>query len=268
MKKICCFSINFLLFFITLTSCKKNAVTGRKQISLFPESVLQQQSLTAYRNFLSTNKAIAPSVSKDAEMVNRVGNKIATAITEFYAAKGLSKELEGYHWEFNLVNNNEANAWCMPGGKVVVYSGLLSYTKDENALAVVLGHEITHAIAHHGNERLSQGLISQGIQVSGNIFMQNNQKANAIFNAVFAPGANMAYLLPNSRKQEYEADRFGLIFAAMAGYDPRSAIEFWKRMDQASENKMPEFLATHPSNKNRINKLNQVMDEALRYYKK
>lgn len=257
-----------ILFVIFFVSCKKNAVTGRKQVSLFPESVLQQQSLLSYRNFLNTNKVISSATSKDAEMVSRVGRNIADAITQFYAAKGLTKELAGYNWEFNLVNNNEANAWCMPGGKVVVYSGLLSYTIDENALAVVLGHEITHAVAHHGNERLSQAFIAQGLQVTGNIFSQNNQKANSIFNAVFAPGASVTYLLPNSRKQEYEADRYGLIFAAMAGYDPRSSIDFWYRMSQASNNKTPEFLATHPSNENRINHLNKVMDEAMRYYKK
>jgi predicted Zn-dependent protease len=268
MKKLVDLSKLLILLLFLLTACKKNAVTGRKQIALFPENVLQQQSLSLYRSFLISNKVIVPSGTNDAQMVNRVGKKISIAITEFYASKGLSKELEGYNWEFNLVNNNEANAWCMPGGKVVVYTGLLPYTKDENALAVVLGHEITHAVAHHGNERLSQALIAQGFQVSGNIFMQNNQKANAIFNSVFTPGANMAYLLPNSRKQEYEADRFGLIFAAIAGYDPRSAIDFWTRMNQAYANKTPEFLATHPSNEKRIKKLNEGMDEALIYYKK
>jgi len=180
----------------------------------------------------------------------------------------LSKELEGYNWEFNLVDNKEVNAWCMPGGKVVVYTGLLPITQNEAALAIVLGHEITHAVAHHGNERMSQGALAQGLQIAGNIFTQNKEKANALFNSVFAPGAQVAFLLPNSRKQEYEADHFGLNFAAMAGYNPKEAIPFWQRMSAAgSSNKPPEFLATHPSDENRIAKIQSYMDEALSYYK-
>jgi predicted Zn-dependent protease len=156
----------------------------------------------------------------------------------------------------------------MPGGKVVVYTGLLPVTQNEAALAVVLGHEITHAVAHHGNERMSQVAVAQGLEVAGTIFTSNNQKANSIFNNVFAPTAQIGVLLPNSRNQEYEADHFGLIFAAMAGYNPREAISFWQRMSQAGGSKgTPEFLATHPSDENRIAKLQSYMDEALSYYK-
>lgn len=200
-------------------------------------------------------------------MVRRVGNRIANAISTYYSSKGLSKELEGYQWEFNLVDNKEVNAWCMPGGKVVVYTGLLPITQNEAALAIVLGHEITHAVAHHGNERMSQVAVAQGLAVAGDVFTQNNQKANAIFSNVFGPTASLGVLLPNSRKQELEADRFGLIFAAMAGYNPREAVAFWQRMSSAGGQKPPEFLATHPSDDRRIAKIQQHMEEALSYYR-
>lgn len=250
-------------------ACKTNSVTGRKQLALFPESTLQQQALSEYQSFLSQNKVVSGSTNRDAEMVKRVGSRIARAITDYYTAKGLGAELNGYKWEFNLVDSKEVNAWCMPGGKVVVYTGLLPITQNEAALAVVLGHEITHAVAHHGNERISQVLVAQGFDIVGNIFTSGNQKANSIFNNVFAPGAQIAVLLPNSRNQEYEADHFGLLFSAMAGYNPREAIPFWQRMAKAGENtqKPPEFLATHPNDQNRITKLRGYMDEALSYYK-
>jgi predicted Zn-dependent protease len=260
----------FLLFAIPVfVACSTNAVTGRKQLSLFPESTLQAEAVTQYQSFLSQNKVVAQNTSKDAEMVRRVGSRIANAITTYYANNPeLSKELKDYKWEFNLVDNKDVNAWCMPGGKVVVYTGLLPITQNEAALAVVLGHEITHAVAHHGNERMSQVALAQGLEVAGNIFTQNNQKANAIFNNVFAPGAQVGVLLPNSRNQEYEADHYGLIFSAMAGYNPREAVPFWERMAKAgSGNKPPEFLATHPSDANRIAKIQSYMNEALGYYK-
>ncbi|RYG27794.1 MAG: M48 family peptidase, partial [Chitinophagaceae bacterium] len=141
---------------VIIAACSTNAVTGRKQLSLFPESTLQAEAVSQYQSFLSQNKVVSASSSKDAEMVRRVGSRIATAITTYYRSKGLAKELDGYDWQFNLVQDNQANAWCMPGGKVVVYTGLLPITQNEAALAIVLGHEILHAVAQHGNERMSQ----------------------------------------------------------------------------------------------------------------
>ena len=250
MKKI----ITFIMVSAVMLSCTRNAITGRNQLSLFPESTLQQEAVTQYRSFLSENKVISASSSKDAEMVKRVGTRLAA--------------LEGYNWEFNLVDSKEINAWCMPGGKVVVYTGLLAVTQNEAALAIVLGHEITHAIAGHSNERMSQVTIAQGLQVAGNIFTQNKAQANAIFNNVYGPAAQVGVLLPNSRKQEYEADHYGLIFAAMAGYNPKEAIPFWKRMAAASQgNAPPEFLSSHPADANRIAQLEKFMPEALKYYK-
>ncbi len=256
-----------LLILPAFMACHKNAVTGRKQLALFPESTLRAEALTQYQSFLSQNKVVSQNTNKDAEMVRRVGSRIAKAITDYYTSIGQGKDLDGYQWEFNLVDSKEVNAWCMPGGKVVVYTGLLPITQNEAALAVVLGHEITHAVAKHGNERMSQVALAQGLEIAGNIFTSGNQKANSIFNNVFAPTAQVGVLLPNSRNQEYEADHYGLIFAAMAGYNPREAISFWKRMSAAGGAKPPEFLATHPSDENRIAKLEGYMDEALKYYK-
>lgn len=264
MKKIL-----FLLFAcpIIFIACTTNAVTGRKQLSLLPESQLQETAKAQYQSFLSGNKVVSASNNKDAEMVRRVGSRIANAITKYYTSKGKGSVLEGYKWEFNLINNPEVNAWCMPGGKVVVYTGLLAVSQNEAALAIVLGHEITHAVAQHGNERMSQEMITQGLGVVGNVLTSGNSKVNNIFNAAYGVGSTYGYTLPNSRSQEYEADHFGLIFAAMAGYNPREAIPFWQRMAQAGGAKPPEFLATHPSDENRISRLQNYMPEALKYYK-
>ncbi len=253
---------------LSIAACTTNAITGRSQLQLFPEETLQAEAVSQYQSFLSETKVVSSSADKNAEMVKRVGNRVAQAITTYYAQKGLSDQLAGYKWEFNLVQDNQVNAWCMPGGKVVVYTGLLPITQNEAALAVVMGHEITHAVAHHGNERMSQAALAQGLQVAGNIFTQNRQQANSIFNNIFAPAAQVGVLLPNSRKQEYEADHYGLIFAAMAGYNPREAIPFWQRMQAASDGaKPPVFLSSHPADDQRIAKLQQYMPEALRYYK-
>ena len=259
----------FLLFLmLCYCSCTTNAVTGRRQLSILPESQLQLMAITEYKSFLSQSKVVVSARSQDAEMVRRVGNRIENAITQYYSSKGKAKILEGYKWEFNLVENKEVNAWCMPGGKVVVYTGLLAVTQNEAALAIVLGHEIAHAVASHGNERMSQALITQGVGIAGDVLTTNNRKVNSIFNGIFGPGSQIGFTLPNSRKQEYEADHFGLIFAAMAGYDPKEAIPFWQRMSQAAGNQhTPEFLATHPADENRISRLQGYMNEALQYYK-
>ncbi len=259
----------FLLVSVTiLVACHKNPITNRKQFALFSESSLQQMALTEYKSFLSKNQVLSETVNKDAEMVRRVGSRISKAITNYYTQKGLGKVLEGYNWEFNLVNSKEVNAWCMPGGKVVVYTGLLPITENEAALGVVLGHEIAHAVANHGNERMSQGAIAQGLEIVGNIATSGNARYNSLFNNVFAPGAQVGVLLPNSRKQELEADHLGLNFAAMAGYNPREAITFWKRMAAKSgTQKPPEFLSTHPADEKRIIALEKYMNEALSFYK-
>ena len=251
------------------SSCTQNAITGRSQLQLLPESDLQSMAKSEYQTFLSQNKVVATTVSKDAAMVKRVGSRIAAAITDYYTKENKGSVLQGYQWEFNLVDSKEVNAWCMPGGKVVVYTGLLPITQNEAALAVVMGHEIAHAIAQHGNERMSQEMVAQGLGAVGSILTSGNATVNNIFNSVYAPGAQVGVLLPNSRKQELEADHFGLIFAAMAGYNPNEAVPFWERMAKASDGqKPPEFLSTHPSDETRIQKVKQYAEEAMKTFRR
>lgn len=264
MKRMSYLYLGLVMF---IAACTTNAVTGRKQLTLIPESTLQAQAITEYRTFLSQNKVVNSTADRNAEMVKRVGSRIATSITAYYKSKGLSKELEGYQWEFNLIENPEVNAWCMPGGKVVVYTGLLPVAQNEAALAIVMGHEITHAVAHHGQERISQALLAQGIQIGGDIFTSGNPKANSIFNNIYGPAATLGVLLPNSRNQELEADHYGLIFSAMSGYNPQEAIAFWTRMASSGGAKPPAFLSTHPTDAKRISELQKFMPEALKYYK-
>lgn len=265
MKKAFLLTISSIVIF---SACTKNAVTGRSQLHLLNEGQLQQMALQEYQTFLSQNKVVSNASSKDAEMVKRVGTRIANAITNYYNSQGKGDVLNGYNWEFNLVDGKQVNAWCMPGGKVVVYTGLLPVTQNEAALAVVMGHEITHAVAQHGNERMSQTLLAQGIGLAGNVLTSNNPQVNNIFNNTYGVGTQVGVLLPNSRKQELEADHYGLIFAALSGYNPQEAIPFWERMAQAgSGDKPPEFLSTHPSDETRIQRLKEFMPEALKYYK-
>ena len=264
MKKI----LVVMAFFTAVISCSKNAITGRNQLALLSENELRSMAAQEYRQFLGQNRVVSASSSRDAEMVRRVGQRLTTAITSYYKNKGLGQELEGYAWEYNLVDATDVNAWAMPGGKIVVYTGLLPVTQNEAALAVVLGHEITHALAKHGNERMSQTMVAQGIQVAGGILTAGNERVSSIFNNVYGPTAQIGVLLPNSRKQELEADRFGLIFTAMAGYNPREAIPLWERMAAMSNgNRPPEFLSTHPAEETRIKRLQELMPEALKYYK-
>ena len=254
----------------SLYGCTRNAISGRSQLMLTPESTLQTQALTEYKQFLGQNKVITASTDKkDYDVVQRVGKNIAAAITKYYASKGLSSELSGYKWEFNLVDSKDVNAWCMPGGKVVVYTGLLPVAQNEAGLAIVMGHEIAHAVLHHGQERVSQ---QQAASIGGNIVSSvlasgTNKVASSVFNQVYAPTAQMGVLLPNSRKQESEADHYGLIFAAMAGYNPQEAVSFWQRMEKmGGADNTPTLLRTHPANATRIADIQKLLPEAQKYY--
>jgi predicted Zn-dependent protease len=252
-----------------VVSCTQNAITGRSQLSLVSDAQVTEMAQTEYRTFLSQNKVVSASQSKDAEMVRRVGSRIASAITKYYTGQGLGNELANFQWEYNLVNSPDVNAWCMPGGKIVVYTGLLPVTQNEAALAVVVGHEVAHAVAKHGSERMSQGLIQQlgGVALATALSSRPSETQN-LFMQAYGVGSNVFGILPHSRKQELEADRLGLIYAALAGYNPREAIPLWQRMEAMSNGqKPPEFLSTHPSEGNRIAKLQQQMPEALKYYK-
>jgi predicted Zn-dependent protease len=259
MKKI--FS---LLLICGLVSCSKVPITGRKQVNLLPESTLLSMSLTSYKDFLSQNPPVS---SPEADMVKNVGQKIAQAVTKFLRQKKQLKRIDGYKWEFNLVNNQDVNAWCMPGGKVVVYSGLLPVTQTEAALACVMGHEIAHAVARHGNERMSQQLlaVAGGIGLDLALSKQPEQTRN-IFLASYGAGSTLG-ILKYSRTHESEADKMGLIFMAMAGYNPEEAVGFWQRMAQAGGgNKPPEFMSTHPSDETRIKEIKAYLPTAKKYY--
>jgi predicted Zn-dependent protease len=267
MKSIAKFLFAFIVV-ATLMGCPRNAVSGRKQLKLFGEPALKEMALQEYKQFLTNAKVENTTINKDAEMVRRVGNRISKAVTEYYTIQGKADIFNGYEWEYNLVNDKQVNAWCMPGGKVVVYTGLLPISQNEAALAVVMGHEIAHAILSHGNERMSQAMVVQGIQIVGNVALSRDSNAVNLFNQAYGVGSQAGYALPNSRKQELEADRFGLIFAAMAGYNPQESIPLWQRMEKASSGqKQPEWLSTHPSEARRIEQLNKYMEEALKYYK-
>jgi predicted Zn-dependent protease len=259
----------FFIVIATVIACATNPVTGRKQFRLVSEQELQAMATQQYRQFLSENRAVSPSADRDAEMVRRVGNRIANSVTQYYRSIGQTEVLKGYKWEFNLVNNNDANAWAMPGGKVVVYTGLLPITQNEAALANVMGHEISHAIFQHGNERMSQGLAQQLGGVALSVAVANKPAATQdLFLQAYGVGSSVGVILPFSRKQELESDRYGMRWAAMAGYNPREAINLWKRMEQrAGGQAPPEFLSTHPSAGNRIQQLEQYLPEAMKYYK-
>ncbi|HEU0110308.1 MAG TPA: M48 family metallopeptidase [Flavisolibacter sp.] len=259
----------FFLLITTFVACSTNPITGRKQFKLVSEQELQAMASQEYRQFLSTNSVVTPSRDRDAEMVRRVGQRVANAVTQYYRQNKLSDVLQGYKWEFNLVNDKAVNAWCMPGGKVVVYTGLLPVTRNEAALAVVIGHEISHAIFQHGNERMSQGMAAQGLGAGLSVALRNKPATTQnLFNQAFGIAATAGVLLPFSRKQELEADRYGLIWTAMAGYNPREAIGLWQRMEKMSNGQRPpEFMSTHPSEGRRIEQLQKYMPEALKYYK-
>ena len=261
--------ISLLLFSgaLTLASCFTNPITGRRGLNLVSEQEMLSMSSQQYATFLTENRPVATS-SRDAEMVQRVGVRIANAVGTYLQSVGQQQLTDGYQWEFNLVNNNEANAWCMPGGKVVVYSGLLPLTQNEVGLAIVMGHEIGHAIARHGNERMSQQMAVQlgGVALSTALSTKPAMTQN-IFLTAFGVGSQLGSL-KYARTQESEADRMGLIFAALAGYNPREAIPFWQRMAANSSGQAPpEFLSTHPSDQTRIANIERLMPEALSYYR-
>lgn len=260
------FSVIFGLFAWVL-SCSKVPITGRSQLSLVPEGEIIAMADASYDTFLMQNKL---STDKEATaMIKRCGANIQKAVESYFASQNASDQLKGYAWEFNLVESDEVNAWCMPGGKVVFYTGILPVCKDETGVAVVMGHEVAHAVARHGNERMSQGLLAQfGSATLDMALAKNSGLTKQIAATAFGLGAQYGALLPFSRKQESEADHLGLIFMAMAGYDPRAAVPFWERMAAGSKGgKPPEIMSTHPSDETRIANLNKLMPEAMKYYK-
>lgn len=249
-----------------ILACAKVPITGRKQLKMIPSSDIQALSYQQYGEFLQTHPRSTDG--QKVGMVKRVGKKIQVAVEQYMNDNGYKKWLRGYDWEFNLIEDPTMNAWCMPGGKVVFYTGILNVCQDEAGIAVVMGHEVAHAIARHGNERMSQGMVQQlGVSALGSALKTQPVATQNIFMQSVGIGTQLGVMLPFSRKHEAEADHMGLIFMAMAGYDPEEAPKFWERMDAMAGGTTPEFMSTHPSNENRIKSLKEKMPEALKYYK-
>lgn len=256
----------FFLGIILLMGCATNPLTGRKSLSFVSNDQILPSSFQQYKEVLSSSKVITGT--KQANEVSEVGNRIRIAAENYYNAIGKGAALDGYKWQFALIDDPKTvNAWCMPGGKVAVYSGILPVCKDETGLAVVLGHEIAHALAGHGAEKISQTYIAElGGQLLGGV--TDNQALKSVINEYY-PVASGITLLRYGRQQETDADTMGLYLMAMAGYDPREAPVFWQRMINSTGNSStPEFLSTHPDPENRIAELNKIMPKALEYYNK
>jgi predicted Zn-dependent protease len=249
-----------------LASCATAPVTDRPQLALVPAAELAEQSERSYDELLA--ESVVVQGTPEAEMVTRVGRRVAAAAEGFMRDRGMESELSLFSWEFNLIRDDEmVNAFCMPGGKIAVYTGILPLTQDETGLAVIMGHEVAHAIAQHGQERMSQALLVQlGASTLAAATSEQPEATQDLFLAAYGAGAQVGILLPYSRAHEHEADTIGLILTAKAGYDPRAAIDLWERMAAQGGERPPEFLSTHPHPENRIEELEEEMPRALEYY--
>ncbi|MFO7963352.1 MAG: M48 family metallopeptidase [Desulfobacterales bacterium] len=250
-----------------IAACSTVPITGREQLTLIPESQVISLSLDQYRQFLS--EADVVTGTDEARTVQRVGSDIRAAVESYLRDQGMQELITGYNWEFILVEDENANAFAMPGGKVVVFSGIMDIAQTEAGLATVIGHEVAHAIARHGNERMSQALLAQlGGQALAIALQERPQQTQQLFMAAYGLGAQVGILMPYSRLQESEADKLGLIFMAMAGYNPAAAIDFWQRMESKKEGGAPpEFLSTHPSHGTRIQDIREYLPTAMSYYR-
>ena len=250
-----------------LAACTTVPITGRRQLSLVSDTEINTLASTQYREIIA--KGPLSTNSTYVSMTRRVGQRIQSAVESYFRQQNASDQLAGYQWEFNVIQDDkQQNAWCMPGGKVAVYTGILPITQDETGLAVVMAHEIAHAVAKHGSERMSQGLVQQlGGQALSAALSSNAPATQQMALQAFGVGSQLG-LLKYGRNQESEADHLGLIFMAMAGYNPDGAVTFWQRME-ARENQAspPEFLSTHPSSGTRIADIQRELPEARKYYK-
>lgn len=249
MKKI----VLMLAIILVVSACKVNPFTGKKVLNFYPNSQIFPMAFAQYDQFLGENSVLEGT--SEARMITKVGQRISSAAERWLTANGYPGYLKDYKWEYNLVKDTLVNAWCMPGGKIVFYTGILPITQSETGVAVVMGHEVAHALADHGAQRMSAGTLQQIGAVAGNVAIQDPQKRN-MFNQAYGIGSTVGLMLPFSRGHETEADRIGLQIMAIAGYNPDEAAELWKRMKaSAGGNAPPEFLSTHPSNDTRINNL-------------
>jgi predicted Zn-dependent protease len=255
-----------ILFFLWY-GCSSVPITGRKQLSIVSSSEMNSMAVTSYKETLSSSK-LSTNAAQTA-MIQRVGARISKAVEQYMSDHNMSSAISGFEWEFNLIDDpNTVNAWCMPGGKVAFYTGIIPICQNEAGVAVVMGHEIAHAIANHSAERMSQELVVQmGGTMLSTALQQKSEATQQIALTVFGVGTQLGAILPYSRLHESEADKMGLIFMAMAGYDPNEAPKFWERMEANSGGAAPpQFLSTHPSDTKRISDLKAAMPEAMKYY--
>jgi predicted Zn-dependent protease len=264
MKKV----LFFAAVIMFLTACSSVMITGRKQLLLVPDADVLSMSATSYKQFVDSMPA-SKDVANTA-LVRKVGKKIARAVFDYMKANGMGADTANYSWEFNLIKDNAVNAFCMPGGKVVFFEGILPVTKTEAGMAVVMGHEVAHAIAKHSNERMSQQLLTQyGATFTDLLMSKKSDATRQVVNTLYGVGTQVGVMLPYSRKHEYEADQLGVVFMAMAGYNPTESIAFWERMAASNTGSAPaEIMSTHPSDANRIQKMKDFLPEAMKYYKK
>lgn len=247
-------------------ACSTVPLTGRKQFTAIPTSQMLSLSNQSYGQVLK--EADLSSNSESLQDIRQVGSRVTNAVERYLIQNNQSDLIDGYEWEYNLIDNDMLNAWCMPGGKIAFYTGILPVCQDKNGIAVVMAHEISHAIARHGNERMSQQLALQlGGMALSEAIQQKSETTMQLAMTAFGLGSQLGVILPYSRKHEQEADELGLYFMAMAGFDPREAPEFWQRMQaEASGARTPEFLSTHPNPEKRIRHLNRIMSKAMDYY--
>jgi len=251
---------------IIYASCYKVPVTGRRQMHLLPESMLMSMSFTSYKDVLNKSKVL-PATDERVQLIQKVGNKMSAAVALYLKRSKQTERIKGFKWEYQVIEDKIINAWCMPGGKIVFYTGILPLTMDETGIAVVMGHEIAHAIARHGNERMSQGLALQlgGIALQVAV-SEKSQETQELFNQSYGITSGLG-MLAFSRKHESEADKMGLVFMAMAGYDPKKAVDFWQRMAKSGGPNVPALISTHPSDEKRIKDIKEFLPKALKYYK-
>lgn len=255
------FSLGVLLLLII--SCAKNPFTGKNTMAFVPNSQIFPMAFQQYDQFLSENKVVKGTT--DAKRIENIGLKIKTAAERYLTANGNASYLKDYQWEYNLVNDPTVNAWCMPGGKIVFYTGILPVCKDDAGIAAVMGHEVAHALANHGQQRMSAGLLQQIGQVGAAVAVGNKSpETQALVMQAYGVGSQVGGMLPFSRAHESEADMIGLTLMAIAGYHPSNAVAVWERMSALSNGQAPpEILSTHPSNQTRIQKLTSQIPEAL-----
>ena len=256
----------FLISILLTVACSTVPVTGRKQFTAIPTSQMLSLSNQSYDQVLQQSDL--SSNSKALQDIRQVGNRVTDAVERYLRQNNNSDLIDGYEWEYNLIDNDALNAWCMPGGKIAFYTGILPVCQDKNGIAVVMAHEISHAIAKHGNERMSQQLALQlGGMTLSEALKEKSETTVQLAMTAFGLGSQLGVILPYSRKHEKEADELGLYFMAMAGFDPRDAPEFWQRMQaEASGPRPPEFLSTHPNPEKRISHLKRIMPKAMDYY--